>query len=92
MAEKRPDGILNGESNSALAQRRPRVPLERCQECFPTRRVHSPAQQAHPGYMSAMGKRHYRLRTERAQAMSAAVALVVAAEQEGAVVVDAGNF
>ena len=46
---------------------------------------------AHPGYMSAAGKRHYRLRKARAQAMAAAAARVVVAEQSEAVAADAGN-
>ena len=46
---------------------------------------------AHPGYMSAAGKRHYRLRKARAQAMAAAAARVVAAEQSEAAAADAGD-
>jgi hypothetical protein len=47
---------------------------------------------AHPGYMSAAGKRHYRLRKERAQAMATAAARVVAAEQgDAAATTDAGD-
>jgi hypothetical protein len=46
---------------------------------------------AHPGYMSAAGKRHYRLRKARAQAMATAAARVVAAEQGEAAATDVGD-
>ena len=46
---------------------------------------------AHPGYMSAAGKRHYRLRKARAQAMATAAARVVAAEQGEAAATETGD-
>ena len=46
---------------------------------------------AHPGYMSAAGKRHYRLCKARAQAIATAAAWVVAAEQGEAVATETGD-
>ena len=46
---------------------------------------------AHPGYMSAAGKRHYRLHKAHAQAMVAAAAWVVVVEQSEVVAADVGD-